>query len=65
MKELEKKLLTLLKKYELNISMTMFKFFPEPHGHFSFLPTFLKSLFFKDSDCCDDFLYFLKQQYLN
>ena len=27
-------------KIKLNVPVTMFKFFPEPQGHFSFRPTF-------------------------
>ena len=48
MKKQELKLLMRLKKSNLDISVAMFKFLPEPQGHFSFLPTFFKS--------CDIFL---------
>ena len=40
------KALNALKNLNLNVSMTLFEFLPDPHGHFSFLPTFLKSEFF-------------------
>ena len=34
------KALLFLNKFKTNISVAMFKFFPDPHGHLSFLPTF-------------------------